>query len=323
MIRSNRLKLLLIFFANLLNRRYYSVRIDPIFACNLRCRMCYFSKSRKSQPKRFTHDELTILSKNLFGNALQVVVGCGAEPTLHTDFAYIVKLAKQQGVPHVGMVTNGQLLKPSDLTTLSDAGLDELTLSVHGVQKQTYEHFMSGASWDKLMVLLNEIKSLKRARQISYAIRINFTANPSNVNELYHFFDVFGLYPISILQIRPIMEIGGEYNELFAEEALHSYNKVVASLKQKSREMGITLLANLQNPGYKKTQSNQVITETYKYVSPYIVVSSDFHWQEENYRSYLNRSGWYISILKKIFLPQRNISLNELAERYGGQYDVF
>lgn len=191
MIRSNRLKLLLIFFAHLLNRRYYSVRIDPVFACNLRCRMCYFSKSRKSQPGKFTREELELIGKNIFRNALQVMVGCGAEPTLYPDFIYLVELAKKAGVPHVGLVTNGQLITSEDLEKLNSAGLNEFILSIHGLNKATYETFMVGASWEKLINLLDAVKLLNSRAKLNFSIRFNFTANPDNIDELERSFDVF------------------------------------------------------------------------------------------------------------------------------------
>ncbi|HOK61645.1 MAG: radical SAM protein [Tenuifilum sp.] len=320
-IRSNRLKLLLIFMVQLLNRRYYSVRIDPIFACNLRCLMCYFSKSRKAQPKTFSKVELELLAKNLFGNALQVMVGCGAEPTIHPDFIYLVELAKRHNVPHVGIVTNGQLLSKNDLLTLSSAGLNELTLSVHATQKETYENFMVGAKWEKLIGLLENIKILRDDGKIAFSIRMNFTANPDNIQELEQFFDVFGDYPINTLQVRPIMEIGGAYFKPFSCESISLYNSVIESLFTTCKKHGITLLANTQNPSSQQ-KSNPVIAQTYKYVSPQVVVDNNFRWQTETYRQFLKRTGWHKAMLKSIFSIRLSNSSTDLAERYGGQYDV-
>ena len=42
-IKSPRLKLLGILGLHLLHRRYLYIAMDPALACNLRCRMCYFS----------------------------------------------------------------------------------------------------------------------------------------------------------------------------------------------------------------------------------------------------------------------------------------
>ena len=216
MIRSNRIKLLLIFIAQLFNKRYYSVRIDPIFACNLRCRMCYFSQSRKSESARFTPEEIDILARNTFKNALQVVVGCGAEPTMYKDFIYIIRKAKEAGVPNVSLVTNAQLVKYNHLVEMLDAGIDELIISVHGTTKETYERFMVGAKWEKLIEVLDGF-NVARANKFNCktSLRVNYTANPDNYSELLSFFDVFAKYNIATLQVRPVMAIGGEYEQGF------------------------------------------------------------------------------------------------------------
>lgn len=322
MIRSNRLKLLLIFFAHLLNRRYYSVRIDPVFACNLRCRMCYFSGSRKSMPGKFTREELGLIGRNIFGNALQVMVGCGAEPTLHPDFIYLVELAKKFGVPHVGLVTNGQLITSDELEKLGRAGLNELILSIHGLNKATYETFMVGASWEKLIHLLDTLKQLSSKAKLSFSIRLNFTANPDNIDELERFFDVFSAYPISTLQVRPVMDIGGEYTASFTNDDLYRYNQVIEKLKIQAKKNGVRLLANTQNPHYQKIKPNPLVAETYKYISPLYVVDSDYDWRKESYRQFLRHTGWYSSVLRKIFLPWRISEASDFAERYSGQYDI-
>jgi len=322
MIRSNRLKLLLIFLAHLLNKRYYSVRIDPVFACNLRCLMCYFSKTRKPESQKFSRDELDLLAKNLFGNALQVMVGCGAEPTIYPNYMYLIELAQKYRVPHIGLVTNGQLISKTDLETLSRMGLNEFTLSVHGTKMETYERFMVGAKWDKLIELLENINQLKNDDKIDFSLRINYTANPENIEEVLSFFDVFGKYPINVLQVRPIMDIGGSYFKPFTNQNISEYNSVIENLRIECGKRGVTLLANTQNPGYGEQRDNPIIAQTYKYVSPQVVVDSNFYWKTENYRHFLRRTGWHKAILKSIFSFQINNSATDLAERYGGQYDV-
>lgn len=257
----------------------------------------------------------------MFGEALQVMVGCGSEPTIHPDFIYLVELAKRHCVSHVGLVTNGQRLSKSNLLALSSAGLNELTLSVHATQKETYERFMVGAKWEKLIELLENIKTLKDNDKLTFSIRMNFTANPDNIQELAQFFNVFGDYPISTLQVRPIMEIGGSYFKPFSGESISLYIRVIESLRVTCKKHGITLLANTQNPSSKQKR-NPVIAQTYKYVSPQVVVDNNFRWKTKTYRQFLKRTGWHKTLLKSIFLIPLNNSTTDLAERYGGQYDV-
>lgn len=325
MIRSNRLKLLLIFIAQLFNKRYYSIRIDPIYACNLRCRMCYFSQSRKSESKRFTVEEIDILAKNTFRNALQVVVGCGAEPTMYKDFPYIIHKAKESGVPNVSLVTNAQLLTYEHLMDLVAVGLDELILSIHGTTKETYERFMVGAKWEKLIAVLENLKQIKELNsENKTSLRINFTANPENFNELKLFFDVFGKYNVETLQVRPVMAIGGEYEQGFKQDDIGEYQDIVMGLKDLCNQHKVQLLANIDNPTYTGSgRLNPIVQETYKYISPISVIDDDFNWKNETYRQYQGRVRWKYKVFRKVFSSLKQNNSGDLAEKYSGRYDVF
>lgn len=86
-IRSQRLKLLGIYFLHMTRQRYLGVFIDPILACNFRCRMCYFSdgEKRKTLKGSLAFQDIEAISKSLYHRALKLQIGCGAEPTLYKD----------------------------------------------------------------------------------------------------------------------------------------------------------------------------------------------------------------------------------------------
>ncbi len=44
-LKNPRLKLMMLAAARLCGMRYYGIFIDPVIACNLKCRMCYFRVS--------------------------------------------------------------------------------------------------------------------------------------------------------------------------------------------------------------------------------------------------------------------------------------
>lgn len=324
-LRSGRIALLLVWLAHMLNRRYYSVRIDPVFACNLRCRMCYFSATRKPAGRSFTRQELDVLARRLFRNALQVAVGCGAEPTLSNSYLYLVRLARSHGVPTVSLVTNGQLIDYPMLYDLLKAGLSELIISIHGVSRTNYEYFMVGASWDKLHSLLADFGRIRKTdAKITTALRINYTANPDNIEELERFFEVFGRYGVNTLQVRPVMAIGGEYDRAFDSDSLEEYHRVVRSLSEQCREHGVRFLVNVADPAYTRQPEYDVLVEhTYKYVSPGKVVAPDFDWMNESYRHYLSRTGWGRKMLYRIFFGSLSAEYDgDMVKTYGNRYDI-
>lgn len=149
-IKSRRLKLLGIWLFHVLGKRYIGVFLDPVLACNFRCKMCYFSDEEKRKSLRGTlkYEEIEAIAGSLFHRALKLQIGCGAEPTLHKDLVKIIALGKQYNVPYVSLTTNGNLLTKEQLAVAVENGLDELTLSAHGFTRETYEHLMTNGKFD-------------------------------------------------------------------------------------------------------------------------------------------------------------------------------
>ena len=122
-----RVQFLLALAADLTSMRYTIVRFDPITACNLRCQMCYFGSSEwreENRPRWFTPAEIDRLADEFFPTALQVYVGCGAEPTVSKHYMRVLELAKRHGVPYVALVSNGQLLTRRDIEHFVRIGLE-------------------------------------------------------------------------------------------------------------------------------------------------------------------------------------------------------
>ncbi len=93
-------------------RRYIGVFLDPVLACNLRCRMCFFSDDtmRAGMTGTISEERLALIEHAFFHRALKLQIGCGAEPTLYPRLAEIIARGKNAGVPYISLITNGQLI---------------------------------------------------------------------------------------------------------------------------------------------------------------------------------------------------------------------
>jgi molybdenum cofactor biosynthesis enzyme MoaA len=300
-IRSHRIKFVALAASHVLGIRHLSVRLDPIIACNLRCRMCHFSGpgAAAHQAGSFTPDEIQRLAGMFLPRALQLVIGCWAEPTLYRGFAELVKLGKDYGVPSVGLTTNGQLLTAETLETLYAYGLDELTLSTHGVKRETYEYFMVRASYDKLHQVLQALEKMKQRHASDLPhLRLNYTANPDNLPELANFFDMYGDYTIQTLQVRPVMDIAGEYRRPMQPEDVRRYNATINKLAETCRQRGTVLLANVIDPTYHgRNYASVVFDAVYRHITPSRVWRDDFDWRHETYNDYCRRTHWTRQLL--------------------------
>jgi MoaA/NifB/PqqE/SkfB family radical SAM enzyme len=269
--------------------------------------MCYFSEptfaDTLAKRARLTKPDIERIAKVFFPWLVQLYVGCGTEPTTYKDFLSIVELGKQYNVPMVALVTNGQLLTEEHLTRFVELGLDELTLSTHGVEKDTYERLMRRASYDKFLSVLDQFSAIRsQHRSRLPELRINYTVNPENLNELDRFFDVYGKYSIQTLQIRPIADLGDtEFTDKNLAPHARKYNEVVHRIEQQCHARGIRLLANYQDISYSVKRTAVAFGNEVKvYLGPDECLPG-FNWRDESYYEYRRRTNWSGHLLSKVF----------------------
>ena len=258
-----RMQFLLALAADLTSMRYTIVRLDPVTACNLRCQMCYFGSPEwraAHRPRSFTPAEIDWLAGELFPTALQVYVGCSAEPTVSKHYRRVLELAKGYGVPHVALVSNGQLLTQSDIEHFVRIGVSELILSLHGVRKETYERLMVGASFERFTALLDTIDQVRAASGgQSFKLRLNYTVSAENVEELGDFFQVLGRHQIDTIQLRPIIDLGYEtYSGRSLEAVKRDYRSALDRMQVECERRGVNLLYNADNVEYSSEKAQRL-----------------------------------------------------------------
>ena len=311
-IRSPRVRLIGLWLMNRMGRRYVGVFLDPVIACNLRCRMCYFSgsKGREMSKERMSLEHIDKISKSVFDKALKLQIGCGGEPSLYNNLLYIVEKAKEYRVPYISLTTNGNLLKKEDLRKLVIAGLNEITISVHGVQSETYEYFMQNANYGRFLALLKFLEELKKDYP-NFKIRINYTINEDNLVDLKFFWTVFGGLKFDVLQLRPIQNIGDCMYENYNLDKLKKDFYIISNLVEECRKRGITTLAptmeNLERVDDIEYEGNSLFEKiTHCYVYPNGCNDGDFDYENETINQYHKRVGVWREVIQFIFLLRSN-----------------
>lgn len=317
-IKSHRIKFFGLWLLSVLNRRHLAIQFDPVLACNLRCKMCYFTDEEyvKTNMKGiFKETDLENLAKVNFKNALKLQIGCGAEPTLFKHNVKLIEIAKSYKIPYISMVTNGNLLDKQDVINLSKAGLNEFILSMHGVTKSTYEDLMDKGNYEKFHEVLGYITDEKKNNP-KLKLRINYTFNIDNFHELKDFFYVYDNYSIDIIQLRPIDKIGETtYNNFSIKSIENQYMEVNTFLKKESAKRAITLLSpktinrNEEKSLTVKTEndSSYLIPYTYCYVSPKYYWKDDFDWKTETFANWQKRNNWNSKLFKNIFISKNDL----------------
>jgi hypothetical protein len=185
---------------------------------------------------------------------------------------------------------------------------------------------MVRSSFEKFHSVLAMLESAKKlAERKTPHLRLNYTVNAENLDELEHFFDVFGKYTLKTLQVRPIMDIGGTYRSTLKPAEIEKYNAVVTILATQCKERGLLFMANTADPGYQSTNYDSLVLPAVKrYISPDVVWRSDFDWRQETYNGFCRRIGWNKFLFKSIFSTKEELARQNtsLSGKYAARYDV-
>lgn len=309
-IKSPKVKLLGILVLHLLRRRYLNMVFDPSLACNLRCRMCYFSdpETRKFLHGTFTEEDIEAIARSLFHRVLRLQIGCGAEPTTYKSLPLLVKRAHEQGIPHISITTNGQLLTPELLNELAANGLNELTISAHGMSKEVYEAMMPHASHERFLQTADSISQLK-AQYPQLKIRLNYTINRDNIDDLQLMPQMLERLKADTLQLRPIQQIGDSDYDIFSmDEIATKYDDRIVPIINYCQQKGITCLyperENLVIIEQEHQQKDEHYDNNAVDMLPYFQLSPHEGWKEkidpysETFEDYCRRTHRVRFILK-------------------------
>ncbi|MFH2006067.1 MAG: radical SAM protein [bacterium] len=110
--------------------------------CNLRCRFCYEQGCRVGELPSF--DAIVRSLRQHPPGKITNLMFMGAETFLRTDVLELVRAVREQGIPHIGVATNGTLLRNRrQVRELLEAGLDNLELSIHTLDPE-HAAYLSG-----------------------------------------------------------------------------------------------------------------------------------------------------------------------------------
>jgi len=330
----SRLKLAALWAMHITRRRYIGVFIDTMLACNYRCRMCYFSNAEEREKRRgsrLSNEQLEHIAHALFHRAIKLQIGCGAEPTVDPKGALrLVQLGKQYQVPYIALTTNGALLTYDMLHELVEAGLDELTISLHGVHRETYENMMGPtANYDAFLELLQSIKRIK-ALYPRFDIRVNYTMNADNVDELADFDSLFNDVPVNQLQLRPVRQIGqSDYTNFDLTHVSECLETVVRPLAERCRKKGITVLfpEHVHIEKFEKTKqesprANLIPLFTYFNITPRSYARQDVHMDTETYEDYSRRVHIGRRLFRGIWASEAACAQEEQSFANSLNYDI-
>jgi len=176
----------------------FTIVLEPITYCNLKCNFCLHSLSKdemiknnhifaKMERKTF---ELLIEQLKEFPRQIKSIafVGTG-EPLLHEDLPFMIKqLKKNRVTERTTVLTNGVLLSRQLSTDLINSGLDALKISVNGLSADDYyKNCGTKIDFDKY---IKEIAWLyeNKGKMNLYIKTLDTTLGERNVEDFYGLF---------------------------------------------------------------------------------------------------------------------------------------
>ncbi len=326
---------------HLTKKRYVGVFLDPVMACNLRCRMCYMSDPGKIKElkgrKPMTMGDVEVLASSMFHRAIKLQIGCATEPTLSPLLEDIVACGKRYGVPYISITTNGQLLTGERVERLIAAGLNELTLSIHGLRKDTYEYLMNGADFSRFERLIDSLKAIK-LKHPNFNVRLNYVVNSMNRHDLADFFTgVLAGLDFDIVQIRPFQNLGDtSYSDYDLDGVIADYNKLISPIVKhcaaKGRRCIVPDIDNLHSVNGLTDGFNDYVEQlTYYYVGTadagnagvnLSVNKSGYNPDKLTFEQYHRANGTVKEMLSRVLSPNGGKNLVDIKTTKKLNYNV-
>lgn len=220
-----------------------NIDVEPTVRCNLRCSFCVLPVwDRKVGDLTFEEfkkimDQLPYLLK-------MKIQGIG-EPTLNKDFFNMIDYAADKDIL-IKTTTNGTLLTEDMAKKVADSGLHEISISIDGAKKETFESIRKGANFEKV---LDGVKRLVKARgKRKYPIiSVWMVGTNDNIRELPDLLRICKKLRVDKLTIQTTLNMWGrtdikdKLKGKFLDDQSRIYLEIIENSKKLAKELKFKL----------------------------------------------------------------------------------
>ena len=169
-----------------------NIDLNSLNRCNVSCVMCPPAiRIEKQGVKRDPYFRMTLREYQKLTQGVRInsahFVGAYAEPLLNKEIFSLVSYAHSQG-SFTAITTNALALSEKFSEKLLEAGLDMLSISLHGATREIAEAVMKGSQFDRIINNIRALQSLKRIKGLTRPeIYFNYVGMRINIHELPDF----------------------------------------------------------------------------------------------------------------------------------------
>lgn len=163
----------------------WSLSVEPTTTCNLSCPECPSGLNKFSRPTgQMTFENFKTIINKQHKWLLWLILYFQGEPFLNTHFFEFVRYARKKNI-FTTTSTNGHYLSPTLAKKTIDSGLDQLIISLDGLDTETYKKYRIGGNFDKVMNGIKNLVAAKKEAGVSHPyLIVQFIVFKSNEHQL-------------------------------------------------------------------------------------------------------------------------------------------
>lgn len=192
--------------------------IEPTNFCNLRCIMCPNSSNRRVKKGYMDMELFKEIIDKVSPFVYDINLSHRGESLLHPRFIEMIKYAKSKDL-HLRLNTNATLLTEEESSQLIKSGLDFISFSFDGFNKETYEKIRRGAKFNHTISnIVNFLKIKKDFKNSTPYALLEILAFPEvlkeDITQRKNFLKHFESLPLNRIEIKPLHNWGGNLPSL-------------------------------------------------------------------------------------------------------------
>ncbi|MFH1846191.1 MAG: radical SAM/SPASM domain-containing protein [Candidatus Omnitrophota bacterium] len=163
--------------------------------CNLKCSYCASTHNKWGEAKKgkMSFDLFKeIIDKGTENDLYSIKFSLRGESLLHEDLPKMVKYAKSRGIIDMYFNTNGMLLDEKKSRELIAAGLNRISVSCDGWDKESFEKNRLGASFETVYQNIVTLRKVREELNVDYPkIRIQAVMMPEIKEHWQEYLDLW------------------------------------------------------------------------------------------------------------------------------------
>ena len=214
------------------------IHVELATACNIRCRTSSITRPERDRERTF----ISMATLERLRPALPFITDCklhgGGEPFLHPQIVEVLEVFREEGV-RLNTVTNANLINER-LARLIGETFSTLTVSVDGVDRETYEYVRVRGKWDKLVTGL-ELIHRHRGPDLKLIIGVvMLRCNIHQLADLVRFAATHGAQELQAAWLVPFHDLPWTQAQGLTDDPVHT-NRCMAEARAAGRECGISV----------------------------------------------------------------------------------